>query len=897
MPMTKFLGGLLGVVMVVITALGVVPHFVDWNALCESYAFEQLGVSLENSSSLVKTVGNIKGSFVPPRLTVNNLYVECDAEALGCRGQVSVERVELNLSLLSLIFGTLKVKSVDLYGLRTDMDSFAYIVSSQTAGGVYQVTLRDAVIGTHRSGDATPRNAVYIKRGQIKTEGGTYFSDAELRIGGGKYNLTSELALTKDRRSSASVKLSSPSSRVALTGNGQAVQPEVSSPFSKSEWILDARTSDLSEFSQVIALVTGVDVLGQINSKESMSITARAKKTAENGFELSSLEIEGDSLSGQVSATCDGKGSCDAKLVFSSIDLDALYRQDVQNVEYRSAHSGSSMGLHFLQGGISADVELLIKEIRYRGGTSQNLIARASVDSGKVAIDQLLLDLPGKNNILRISGSAVHAKDDTVPRFVGTINATGDDMDTLLSWVSPIRPDAQQRSQSGSFVLISSLYMAPRVVALPDIKLASNNTRVVGNLKYKYGQRGSSVGGTLTVSGFSTGGYNVEKLDIKRDLASFNWLRGISVPVQLDLRFKDFTLGSSFIDELSFLANISNRKMSLEKIHFSAVDSQNSLSSLSGFARVSLSSKGLRPKVLLTLHGDRYSSEHLWLPRLLLHNSEFVEGNDTAQGEKGGVARWTWSNKHMDLSSLEGLDGGINIRVDNVVFGKRVLRDFTLTSKLKEGVMSIDNLGFTQGKEGKVRISGNVGMGEVSSASLIVSATNVAIGGENATVDDIMGNVSVSGSLQTQGKSVLEWANAVKGKLKFAARMLNVKGVDFNGFITDLFHAESKSDVAALSRVYLYRGNTVFEKFDGDVQIDRGVATSTVQFRIKSAVGAASINFIVPRFALRSLCRFTFIPPGGSYARSIDMTLQGYAWQPNPAFDIDRLYEIVKENR
>lgn len=899
-PMTKFLGGLLGVVVIVVAALGIVPHFVNWNALYEGYAFEQLGVALKGSGSVVKTVGNIKGGFTPPRLTVNNLYVECDAKDQGWYGQLSVEKVELNLSLTSLILGVPKVKSMNLYGLRTDVNSLAHIVSSQAAAGVGQVTLSDAVISTNtsKSSDPTPRNAVYIKRGHIKTKDGTYLSNAELRIGSGKYNLVSRLALVVEQRSVAEVELSSSSSRVVLSGSGQGVKQGVRNPFSRSEWVLDARTADLSEFSQVIALATGIDVLGNINSKEAMSVTARAKRTEEHGFELSNLEIKSDSLSGQASATCRGANSCDAKLVFSSIDLDTLYRRDVQNVEYRATYAGGLPGLHFLKDMVSLNVELLIKEIRYRGGTSQNLVARASVDSGKIAIDQLLLDLPGKNNVLQVSGSAVHSEGDSIPRFVGTINSTGDDIDTLLSWVSPIRPKAEQRGQSGSFVLVSNLYMAPRVIALPDIKLASNNTKVVGNLKYKYGHRGSNIVGALTVSGFSTGGYNVENFDVKRDLTSFNWLRNISVPMQLSLQFRDFTLGSRFIDELSFLANISNRKMSIEKIHFAASDSSNAPSSLSGFARVFLSSKGLRPKVLLNLRGDSYSAEHMWVPRLLLRDAESMVSDDANYGDERGsrMSRLIWSKQPLDLSSLEGVDGSVNVKVGNVVFGSRVLKDFILTSKLKEGVMSIDDLSFKQGK-GKVKISGNVGMGEVSSASLIVSATNVSIGGEPGA-EGFSGNVSVSGSLQTQGKNMLEWANAVKGKLKFAARMLNVKGVDFDGFITDLFRSESKSDVAALTRVYLYRGNTIFEKLDGDVTIDRGAATSTLQFRIKSAVGGASVNFMVPQFSLKSLCRFTFIPPGGkSGARNIDMTMQGYLWQPNPTFDIDRLYDIVRENR
>ncbi|SCV63158.1 hypothetical protein ANAPH2_00548 [Anaplasma phagocytophilum] len=246
----------------------------------------------------------------------------------------------------------------------------------------------------------------------------------------------------------------------------------------------------------------------------------------------------------------------------------------------------------------------------------------------------------------------------------------------------------------------------------------------------------------------------------------------------------------------------------------------------------------------------------------------------------------------------------MNVKLKNMTFLGRSLTDLVMSSTFKEGVMSIDDLHFNQG-EGNVKISGNVGMGDVTSLSVVIAASNVAIGSKDSNDEDVeepkgmnpKGNISVSGTLQMYGRNVLELMNSVKGKLKFAARRLDVSGVDFDGFITDLFNTESRADIASLSRVYLYRGNTVFEKFDGEMQIERGTAVSSLQFRLNNAVGAASINFMIPQFTVTSLCRFAFVPPGGNSPASIDMSLQGYVWQPKPTFDIDRLFELVKSSR
>ncbi|MFV9838485.1 MAG: AsmA-like C-terminal region-containing protein [Aaplasma endosymbiont of Hyalomma asiaticum] len=896
----KFLGSLLGVTLVGFVALLLAPYVIDWNSRYGNYVFEQLGASTSKSGITIRALGNIKGRFISPKLSVNNLYLECNEETTECVGTISVEKLELRLSFLSMIMGRAKVKSVDLFGLRTNVNNLGRIIESQTAGELRRVRVHDSVIVSSKVIEAFPKNAIHIRRGELKSSGSTYVSNAEFKIGNSKYDFVAKLDFQNVQQSIADIKVSSDKTRAVVTGIGNGAvrgrQSTFRNLFGDFEWVLDIKTSDLSELTQSVSTVTNIDALGYVSSAEELSLAARIRQRETGGFEIVNLNINGSSLSGNAVGACSADMACNMKLAFSSVDLDSLLYSNVKDVDpYYVPVRGSAMQFPMFAASLDASLELDIREIRYKGSVAKNLIAVTSVKDGKIAINRLLLDMPGRNNVLSISGSAVNSEDDAIPRFMGQINAHGDDIDALIGWVFPVRVKevVHQRRGSGKFVLESGLYIAPRIISLPNISLASNRVNVTGNLKYKYGKRSGVLVGGIVVSNFSASDYTAGEYDIKRDIMRFRWLRSVTVPIQVSLKLQDFTIGPRNIKELSFLADISNRRLSMERVHFSATDSNNKTSEFGGLVRVLLSSQGTRPKILVDFSGDEYSSEFLWIPKFVERNEEAF--GDDGKKKKTSAAKFVWSKRTIDLSSLEGVDGSVNIGMKKLFVAGRVLTKFSLVSQLKEGVMSVDNLSFRHGK-GEVKISGNIGMGEVSSMSAVIAASNVAIGNvDSADTYGFSGNLSVSGSLQMQGRNLLEWANSVKGKLKFASRRLSVPGVDFDGFITDLFNTRSKAEIASLSRVYLYRGSTVFEQFDGEVQIERGAAVSSAQFKLKSAIGASSVSFMIPQFTVTSLCRFTFVPPWGGSPRSIDMTTQGHLWHPNPTFDIDKLFDIVQQ--
>ena len=896
----KFLGRLCCCVLLLFAALVFVPYLIDWNAHYGEYVFKQLGAATGSSGAIVKAIGNIEGRLLLPRLTVRNLYVECSEDAAGCAGTLSVDRLELSLDPLSMLMGAPKVRTISLYGLRTSIGGVAGMVGSQTKSGLGQVQIFDSVIvmGGVVGASASVYNAVHVKSATVRSDSNKLLSDAVLKIGGTKYLLSSKLERGA-AGSAVRVALSSPDTSMILAGNGTA--QDLFDDFGAR---LEIKTGNLAELAQTVAVVTNYRILSSVASTEEMALSANIKAAKGSGFEVKDLGMQSKSISGSLELACTHAPFCTASLNFSSIDLDALFpeglgtEQDAYYADFQSAR------FSVVPSWLDATVGLDVKEINYRGGVSRNLVAVASVRQGRIAVDRLLLDLPGKNNHLSVSGVTSEDAGSIVPRFVGTLSAQGDDADTIVSWLLPLRAD-EHRMQGKKFALTSSLYVAPRVFSLLGARMYAGGTRAHGNVKYKYGNKGGEVIGDVTVSNFSVGGYRfAENFDIKRDVMDFTWLRSVSCPVKLAVKLQDFAVSSGFVKELSFLANLSQHKVSIEKISMRAVDEYDSLSDLEGRASVALSSRGMRPKVFVGLKSARYSDAFLRFPKFIEQVGSDTPTNAASSSHRGEKSdKFLWSSRPIDLASFEGLDGSVEIHVKELFFGGRVFSDFTWLSTLKEGVMSMDKLYFAQGKKGVVNISGNIGMGEVSSLSLVVSASDVSIGDVGPQSDQskggakVSGHVSVSGSIQTQGRSMLELANALKGKIKFAARGLDVGGVDLNGFIEDLFVTESKSEIASLARIHLYRGSTLFETLDGESQIDRGSLTSSLQFKIGNAAGSASVNFSVPQLAVIALFRFFFIPPERESPVHMDMHLQGYVWQPNPTFDIDSLYEIVRNSR
>ena len=858
-----------GIVLVLLLFLVISPFFIDWNSYYTSHVLKQIEDISENIS--VKGVGNVTGTLIMPKIIVNNLYIEGEGDLPDYKSTILVDRIELKVSWLSLLLFSPKVDAVTISGLNTPLRNFMDLlsISQREKFNVKSFNIVDSVINTHYDGTSFRSKPISIKSGTVRTIHDVKVINALLNIGKTDYNVVINLSPNKEQyRVDANV--SSKSTKVTLSGVASA---------NKFDGLVLANGSNFAEFINDISETNKTSIFSFINSNEKFSLSTNINLVGK-AFKLSDFEVLTDSVEGVGILTCSSYNSCSANVDFSKIDIDNLSGSEGNMYNERESRT-----LDYFNTLISKDLDYNIKvnarKIKYRKQTSSNLILDLEVSKGKINVNKMTAMLPGNNNVLHVEGNV--SSNDLISSFYGKLKVVGNDFCSFVKWLFPVEVNLQ--SDSNKFSLESDLYIAPRVFSLSNLGIITDSFGdAKGQLKIKYDKKSGFITGNVEVRNIDFDRYQTSK---KLNMASFmlmKWLKDIKYTVNFNTHINDFIIQKQRVNNLSFLVNIMQGKFGIDRISFDSVDGSN----LNGFIKAFVGSQDIRPNILVNLRGSKYNSAFIKFPVLIR--------NVTDESKK--ISSMKWSNKDLSFYGLEHVDGNIDIKIEELVFPNNNLIDFVFSSSLKDNLMSVNKLMFKV-NDGFVSTSGKIGMGSNSSSlSAVVSIANIGLDNllNHVNVSGITGNVSISGSVQTQGKTLVDWINALDGKMEIVAKGVNVSGVDFNKFIVDLLDANNKSDIAALTQISLYDNSTMFNVINAGADIKKGTIMSSLQFAIDNASIVASANISLLQFTVMSVARFSFIRAGVSSPYHIDMSLQGQLWQPKITFDVHALYEMLKGN-
>ena len=856
-----------GIVLVFLSFLVISPFFIDWNSYYASHVLKQIEDISENIS--VKGVGNVTGTLIMPKIIVNNLYIEGQGDLSGHKSTILVDRLELKVSWLSLLLFSPQVDAITINGLNAPLANFLDLLSASQHKqfNVKTFNIVNSVINTHYDGTSFSSKPISIKSGTVKTVRGAKVITGLLNLDKTDYNLVVNL-LPDNGHYRIDANIYSKSTKVTLSGvaNGN-----------KFDGLILANGSNFAEFINDISKTNKTSIFSFINSNEKFSLSTNINLVGK-AFKLSDFEVVTDSVEGSGVLTCSSYNSCNANIDFSKIDIDSLSGSEGNMYNERESRT-----LDYFSTLISKDLNYNVKvsagKIKYRKQTSSNLILDLEVSQGKVNVNKITAMLPGNNNVLHLEGNV--GSSDLISSFHGKLKVIGNDFCYFVKWLFPVEVDLQ--SDSNRFSLESDLYIAPRVFSLSNLGIVTDSFGdAKGQLKIKYDKK----------SGFITGNVEVRNIDFDKykvseqlNIASFmpmKWLKNIKYTVNFNTHINDFIMRKQHVNNLSFLVNVMQGKFGIDKISFDSADGSN----LNGFIKAFVGSQDMRPNILINLRGSKYNSAFIKFPTLIRNIID----------ESKKISSMKWSNEDLSFYGLEHVDGNIDIKINDLVFPNNNLIDFVFSSSLKDNLMSINKLMFKV-DDGFVSTSGKIGMGSNSSSlSAVVSIANIGLHNllNHVNVSGVKGNVSISGSIQTQGKTLVDWINSLDGKMEIVAKGVNVSGVDFNKFIVDLLDAKNKSDIAALTQISLYDNNTVFNVINAGADIKKGTITSSLQFAIDNASIVASANISLLQFTIMSVARFSFIRSGVSSPYHIDMSLQGQLWQPKMAFDVHALYEMIK---
>ncbi|AAZ68170.1 AsmA family protein [Ehrlichia canis] len=859
-----------GIILTLLLFLIISPFFINWNSYYASHILKQI----EDISDYVtvKGVGSVTGKLILPKIIVNNLYIEGHGKLSTHKSTILVNQLELKISLLSLLLFSPKVNTITVDGLSIPLGNLVSLFSSfqGKSFNINTFNIVNSVVNTDYDGTSFNSKPISIKEGSIKTINGAKVINGLLSIGKNDYNLVGDVSVNEDHNK-INANVYSQSTKVTLSGVASG---------NKFDGVVLANGTDFSQFINDISETNKTSIFSFINSNEEFSLSANLKLSGQS-FELNDLKVSTDSIDGIGKIVCSSYASCDASVDFSKINIDHLSGSNNGS----DAYSKESRTLDYFNTLISENldykVKISAKEIKYHDEVSSNLALDFEVLKGKININKMTVMLPGNNNVLSIEGSI--GSSDLISSFNGKLKVVGDDFVSFAKWLFPIQINLESSSK---FSIQSDLYLAPRVFSLSNVEILTKNFGdAEGQLKIKYDKKSRSVSGSIGLSNIDFDLYKVnEELNLE-NFMPMKWLKDIKYKINVETRLSNFLIQKQRVDNLSFLVSIVQGKFGIDKIRFSGADG----SDLSGFVKASIGSQDLKPKISVNLKGNKFSTAFIKFPALI---HDVVDASNKVTNIK-------WLNHDLKFYGLEHVDGDIDINIKNFVAKNNALTDFVFSSSLKDSLMSINKLMFKI-DDGFVSTSGKVGIGSnTSSLSAVISVANIGLNNllQYARVDGVTGNVSISGSIQTQGKSLVDWVNALEGKMEIVAKGVNVDGVDFNKFIIDLLDAKSKSDVVALTQIGLYDNNTVFNFINAGANISRGNVISSLQFAIDNASGVASANVSLLQFAVTSKVRLSFMRPGVSLPANIDMSLYGQLWQPKMSFNVNSLYEeIVKGN-
>ncbi len=175
-------------ISLILILLKVAISFKDWNS------YEELIVQkLEDTfNARIHIGGKIEVSLITPKLTIYNVYVQYNNDKKQkLSDSVSINRIEIRPSFLSLFLFSLQPKLVTLFGVKGSKEDFISIVNKRP--GKVDVIMKDSQIDLNND-FADYRSIVNIKEIAIKKNGHFY---GKAKVDDNNYDFSGKADITK----------------------------------------------------------------------------------------------------------------------------------------------------------------------------------------------------------------------------------------------------------------------------------------------------------------------------------------------------------------------------------------------------------------------------------------------------------------------------------------------------------------------------------------------------------------------------------------------------------------------------------------------------------------------------------------------------------------------------
>ncbi|MFP3032133.1 MAG: hypothetical protein ACEY3M_13750, partial [Wolbachia sp.] len=121
----------------------VTATFKDWSGY-KGYIIKELERTYD---AKVHIGGKIKVSLITPKLTIYNVYVQYNEnKEQKLSDLISVRKIEIRPSLLSLFLFSLQPKSITLFGMKSNKENLINIINTKASGNTIDIVIKDSQV-------------------------------------------------------------------------------------------------------------------------------------------------------------------------------------------------------------------------------------------------------------------------------------------------------------------------------------------------------------------------------------------------------------------------------------------------------------------------------------------------------------------------------------------------------------------------------------------------------------------------------------------------------------------------------------------------------------------------------------------------------------------------------
>ncbi|MGL9717198.1 MAG: AsmA-like C-terminal region-containing protein [Wolbachia sp.] len=834
-------------ISLVLILLHIAATFKDWN----SYK-ERIVQRVESKyNAKVHIGGKVEVSLITPKLTIHNMYIQRnDDKEPKLSDLIGVNKIEVRPSLLSLFSFSLQPKTITLFGMKGNKKDFISIINKKASK--VDIIIKDNKVNLNNN-FADYGNIVNVKEIAIKRNG--QFSCA-VKVDDNNYDFSGKVEITKKN-----VHINVESDFINLLFAGKRNQKGL-----QGKATLTINNS--SGFVNDLAKITNLSFLAYVVPSENIEMSSNINLD-ENEFAATDLKIDSKSMQASGIIQGDRKNShTNVNISFSKVDLDSIQNDSQRTTDIKDL---LECFRKVVPENLSMDFNMKASNIQHQGKMLDKFHAILKFANGKIKVNTLL-QFPGTNNISRLLG--IVSNNGTLSEFNGDLLVKGDDFESFISCFLP--SIKMKEGKNNQFTITSRLHFAPRILSISDIRLLSDKGFLQGSIRVNHTKKHNVIGGRFGVHNLNADKYDYSLLS---SLSQAQWLKNLKYDVHIKANVDDFTLNDTKIENLGFLLKIEKGKLVADKIKLSGKDFDTT-----GNIKILVDQKYIKPLLDVNLTGNRFNSSIFKLPDLI----------EVKRDSRNKVNQIQWSAKQFNFLDGKGnFDANVQINVAELKAGQDVVKDFNLDAVMINNTITVKKVDYAL-EHGQVSFQGYLRSNSMYMKFFIVNLDTKKVG-KAIGIDNVNGQMGLNGEIKAQGKNFYDWANTLSGEVNLQAQRIEFTNVDFNSFITNLLSSKNKPEISALTHVGIYNGSTFFENINGKASIKNGICSTSLQFGIDQASGSISSNLTLSDFALTSLSRFFFIPPGRSSPIYIDMHLDGPIWYPKMSFDEDQIFTTLKK--